>query len=146
MANALHKDLQIQIIKRRPNYVWLYNCVAVTFFFLFMVFHQLTDFIARRFAQTPLWSVKSLIWLTYLTLLTNLHPSFDHFARLLFQGALTPPFIVVACAALAISMYFLSLLLTKRYFLLWPRYGWRGGGGYGPRYLSGLLQWRQHPG
>lgn len=89
-ARVLQRDLEEQTIKRHPLYLRLFNCIAFLTLFLACMAHLTITWISRRFFKRPLWSVKLLLWVTYFTLLTSLHPSLDGLAHLLSRAALEP--------------------------------------------------------
>lgn len=89
-ARVLQEDLELQTVKRHPKYLQLFNCVTFLTFFLACMVHLTITWASKRFFKSPLWSLKLLLWVTYFTVLTNLHPSLDGLAHIMSRAALEP--------------------------------------------------------
>jgi small-conductance mechanosensitive channel len=115
-ANIINEDLFIQSLKRHPLYLKLYNYIAILTFWVFCLVHLTLNFISRRFARNPLWSLKLLLWVVYFTGLTTLHPSFDELADLLSRGALRPLLNFILCGVGVALLHQATQYIVHRYF------------------------------
>jgi small-conductance mechanosensitive channel len=115
-ANAINQDLFFQSLKRHPVYLAIYNYIAILMFWVVCLAHLTLGWISRRFAKNPLWSLKLLLWVTYLTVLTTLHPSFDGVADLLSRGALRPLFNFIICGVAVGLLHQATHFALLRYF------------------------------
>ena len=115
-ARKIDLDLHIQAIKRHPKYLQFYNALSIFFFFVTCVCHLTLDWISRRFARTPLWSLKALLWLVYFTGMTVFHPSLDDLSNLLRRGALYPLSLLMLCALAVLLLHEFTSFGIRRYF------------------------------
>lgn len=115
-ARVIQQDLALQTLKRMPNYLRLFNYLAVLFFFAACAAHLTISWISRRFARRPLWSGQLLVWALYFTVLTALHPSLDHVAEVLSRGALSPLFNFILIGVAIALLHQLTQLFIHRYF------------------------------
>jgi small conductance mechanosensitive channel len=114
-ANVIQADLYLQVAKRHPVYLQLYHYLSVVFFFLTCMGHLTLNWISRRFARNPLWIVKALLWLVYVTVLTSLNPSLEDLANLLSHGALAPTFYAILCGVAAGLAHQATQIAIHRY-------------------------------
>lgn len=115
-ARVIQDDLGLQALKRLPDYLRLFNYLAVLGFFMACAAHLTVSWISQRFARRPLWSGQLLIWALYFTLLTALHPSLDHVAEVLSRGALSPIFNFIIIAVGITLLHQVTQLFIHRYF------------------------------
>lgn len=114
-AQVLADDLTIRSGKLHPIYLQFYNWVAAVTFFATGLLHLFVSWIGRRFMQTPLWSIKGLLWLTWASLVTYFHPSLDEFSTILTRGALRPLFLFIVCGVSTTLAHHLSRAMLHRY-------------------------------
>lgn len=112
----LEQDLRRQSVKRHPAYLSLYNYLASLVFFLVGMAHLTLSWMSRRFFRHPLWSLKALLWVSYLSVLARLHPSLGWLADFLSQGALRPLYAFVCCFVVVGLCQLLTQLSLQRYF------------------------------
>lgn len=113
-ARVLQDDLVDGNVKRLPEYLLLFNYLALLLFFLVCMAHLVLNRVGRHLKK-PLWSVKLLIWLFYSTVVCALHPSLGSLAHVLTRGAVTPIFDFVFIGLGVALLHQLTHLGIKRY-------------------------------
>lgn len=114
-AQVLADDLTIRSGKLHPVYLKFYNWVAAVTFFLVGLLHLFVSWISRRFVQTPLWSIKALIWVAWGSFITYFHPSLDEFSTIISRGALRPLFLFIVCGVSAMLAHHFAIAALHRY-------------------------------
>ena len=88
----LDVDLAKEAQSRSSEALAAFPFLVTLLFFLALVFHALADMFSRRFFQSPGWSLKSFVWLSFLSVATYLHPVLKPFASTIIEGGLLPVF------------------------------------------------------
>lgn len=91
--SLLEIDLAKEAYARSEDNLATYPYLVALIFFLCLILHSMADFFARKFLHSPGWSLKSFIWLLFLSAATSLHPLLKPFAIPIIQGGLTPIFL-----------------------------------------------------
>gem|GEM_PF-1084207 len=114
-ARLIHEHLVLENFKRDPEFLELYNYLALVTFFLVSIAQLSINWFSRRFVHRPLWSLKLLLWVVYFTTLTRLHPTFDTVGHYLSRGALHPIIDFIAIGATMLVLHQLTRLVLHRY-------------------------------
>jgi small-conductance mechanosensitive channel len=97
----LEVDLAGEAQARSPETLAMFPYLVSLIFFMCLILHALADIFARKVMNSPGWSLKSFIWLSFLSMSTYIHPVFKPFASTVIQGGLVPIFyfliIVTVC-------------------------------------------------
>ena len=116
-AQVILEDLTIRSGKLHPIYLQFYNWLAAVTFFFTGLLHLLVSWVSRRFMQTPLWSIKALVWVAWGTLISYFHPGLDELSSVLTRGALRPLFLFVVCGVSVTLAHHLTRAMLHRYFV-----------------------------
>ena len=115
-AQVLATDLTIRSGKLHPIYLRFYTWVAAFTFFICGMVHLTISWVSRRFLQTPLWSLKALLWVSWGSFVTYFHPSLDEVAGILARGALRPLYLFIICGVSVTLAHHLTGVMLHRYF------------------------------
>jgi len=114
-AELLEREIQAQVTVRTPQFRWLGLAVAAGLLVAVILLNAGLDWFARRYMGTPLWSLRALVWVAWLTFMLDVVPELDSLQRLV-QGGLLEPLWLLLTAALGSALLFQLLrAATRRY-------------------------------
>lgn len=111
----LEVDLALESFRRSPEVLAEFPYIAAALFFLSVALHALADTLARRYLNSPGWSFKSLIWLTFLSVCAMLHPGLKPLAVPLVNGGLKPVVLSLLIWCFCHAGYLLGCRLLTNY-------------------------------
>jgi moderate conductance mechanosensitive channel len=111
----LEVDLAQQAYFRSKASLASFPYLVACLFFISLVMHALADMFARKFLHTPGWSLKSFVWLSFLSLATYFHPVLKPFASPIIQGGLLPVFYFLLIVTVCNVAYRLGCRVMQNY-------------------------------
>lgn len=110
-------DLAREAFQRSPDYALTHPYLAGLLFFFCLALHGLVDAVSRRYLHSPGWSLKALVWLSYLAVNVSMFPRLRPLAPALIRGALLPVFSFLVTWTFCQIAYRLGCLLLESYAL-----------------------------
>lgn len=115
-AVELNKQIQGRVAVRTPQLRWLGLALAAGALILVIGINVVLRWFARRFLGPPLWSLRALVWLTWLSFLLAVVPELDGLQRVV-QGGLLEPLWLILTAGLGSAVLFQVVRASVRRYL-----------------------------
>ena len=104
-VDILEPELKIRVAVWTSEYRWGNMAIAAGLLVLAILLNAALDWFARRYMGTPLWSLRAVLWLTWLIILLTVVPEL-HWVQWILFGTLLRPLWLLITAGLGAALVF----------------------------------------